>query len=186
MPEDDDEMTTLRMNFLSFGFEYYVAGRFAVSGGLLPIAGNLFHHAVEMLLKGALCKHLTKEEIWAFGHKLELLWSSFKKHMTSDQSLDSFDTVVAELDKFEDLRYPDKKLMSSGMALTFGFGKATPSVSEGPQPSEPQYQLFVGEIDALVKAILTTSGVNPKFYTMRYRDHGITYLKHENQETSLW
>jgi len=67
-----------------------------------------------------------------------------------------------------------------------GLGKRPPTVNMGLLVGEPEYQLFVGEIDALVKAILTMSGVNPKFYTMRYREHGSTYLRHENQETGLW
>ena len=72
------------------------------------------------------------------------------------------------------------------MTCTFGFGKATPTVHEGPARSEPDYELFVGEIDALVKTILTASGINPKFYTTRHGEHGSTYLQHENQESGLW
>jgi hypothetical protein len=41
------------------------------------------------------------------------------------------------------------------------------------------------DIDALVKAILEKSGLNPKAYTNSYNKHASTYLRRENQETSL-
>ena len=48
--EADADM--VRMNFFGFGYQYYLAGRYAVAAQLLPIAANLLHHAIEMLLKG--------------------------------------------------------------------------------------------------------------------------------------
>ena len=44
----------VRINFYRFGFQYYVAGRFAVIAQFSPVAANLLHHAIEMLLKGEL------------------------------------------------------------------------------------------------------------------------------------
>lgn len=49
--EADADM--VRMNFFGFGFQYYLAGRYAVAAQLLPVAANLLHHAIEMLLRGA-------------------------------------------------------------------------------------------------------------------------------------
>jgi hypothetical protein len=50
--------------FFDTGSQYYIAGRYAVFAALIPIAGNILHHAIEQLLKGALSetvslKHLT-------------------------------------------------------------------------------------------------------------------------------
>jgi len=42
--------------FVGNACQYYAAARFAVHAGCIPVCGNLFHHAVEMLLKGGLAK----------------------------------------------------------------------------------------------------------------------------------
>ena len=43
--------------FFATAGQYYVVGRFAAFAGLIPITGNLLHHAVEMFLKGGLSKN---------------------------------------------------------------------------------------------------------------------------------
>jgi hypothetical protein len=40
--------------FCDLATQYYVAGRLAARGGLVPVHGNLFHHAIEMYLKATL------------------------------------------------------------------------------------------------------------------------------------
>ena len=40
--------------FCGLGTQYYIAGRQAAMARLIPVYGNLLHHAVEMFLKGAL------------------------------------------------------------------------------------------------------------------------------------
>jgi hypothetical protein len=37
--------------FFHIGFQYYVTARFTAFAFFSPVCGNLFHHAVEMLLK---------------------------------------------------------------------------------------------------------------------------------------
>jgi len=176
------DIDMLRMRFFDSGFQYYVAARFAVTAGLVPVAGNLFHHAIEMCLKGELAKRLDEGQRRNIGHKLTKLWSTFKKQMAAEDSLASFDPVIEQLSKFEDIRYPEG-LVLKGMLCTFAFGKAMPAVSD-PQRSEPVYQLAVGEIDALFKAILEKSSINPKFYTNRFNEDASTYLRRQN-ETGL-
>jgi hypothetical protein len=46
-----------------YGSQYYVSGRYAVLAGLIPLGGNLHHHAIEMLLKGALAKSMTSQKL---------------------------------------------------------------------------------------------------------------------------
>jgi hypothetical protein len=43
----------LSQELIERGLQYYVNGRYATIAGFL-VAGNLFHHAIEMLLKGGL------------------------------------------------------------------------------------------------------------------------------------
>ena len=52
-----------------------MAARCAARVGLMPITGNLFHHAIEMFLKGELIKthSSTAPASPALGHKLDVL-----------------------------------------------------------------------------------------------------------------
>jgi hypothetical protein len=50
MPTSPDHL------FVGNACQYYVAARFLVHAQCIPVCGNLFHHAVEMLLKGGLAK----------------------------------------------------------------------------------------------------------------------------------
>jgi HEPN domain-containing protein len=43
--------------FMSRACQYYVTARFAMHAQCLPVCANLFHHAVEMFLKGGLARN---------------------------------------------------------------------------------------------------------------------------------
>ena len=92
----------LKGKYYDFGFQYYVAGRCGVASRFDPVAGTLFHHAIEMLLKGALCDHVSKRERFRMKHKLTRIWRAFKDGYGAGPDLDNFDAVVAELHKFEE------------------------------------------------------------------------------------
>src|SRR5262249_13702975 len=87
--------------------QYYGAARFAVHAGCIPVCGNLFHHAVEMLLKGGLAKKrkLSLSELKKRGHKLKVLWREYKLDFP-DPALKRHDKAISLLDKFEAIRYP--------------------------------------------------------------------------------
>src|SRR5206468_4798728 len=92
--------------YLRIGIQYYVTGRAAVFAGFIPLPGNLFHHAIEMLLKYFLGEKYTAEQFKDdFGHDLKKLWRHFKNH-ANDSALSRFDGVVSTLNRFEELRYP--------------------------------------------------------------------------------
>jgi hypothetical protein len=95
--------------YLKIGIQYYVAGRSATFACFAPVAGNLFHHAIEMLLKCFLLQRYSAQQLKSrFGHDLEPLWTEFKRE-AKDSMLDRFDTLVSALNKMEDLRYPGKR-----------------------------------------------------------------------------
>ncbi|HEV3260883.1 MAG TPA: hypothetical protein VG013_28785, partial [Gemmataceae bacterium] len=59
--------------FFKIALEYYVNGRAACLSGCLFTTGNLFHHAVEMILKGELSRTVHLEDLTnpkKFGHRL--------------------------------------------------------------------------------------------------------------------
>ena len=174
----------VRAEFFQLAFQYYVAARFGASAVLLPVAGNLFHHAIEMFLKGELAQHLDESQRKKLGHNLTELWSAFKEKTAAEASLASFDTVIEKLSKFEDIRYPEN-IVAQGMMCSIGHGELPVDVTIDP-PMGPRYELFVGDIDALVKAILDASGVNPSFFTSTYQATARTYLTDQNKQTGLW
>ena len=117
MPVTTDDLNDrARLQFFALGLDYYIAGRFATFAGLFPIAGNLLHHAIEMFLKGALVRIVGLGPRRDAGHDLNELWGMFKPHMPCAEAA-SFDQPIAEMHRFERLRYPDTAIRE-GMEAT--------------------------------------------------------------------
>jgi hypothetical protein len=180
------DVDRLRIEYFELGFQYYIVARFAASEGatLSPVVGNLFHHAVEMLLKGALTDRTDEAERRRWSHNLQAAWQKFKTEI-GNASLSSFDLIISELHKFESIRYPER-IISQGMTCTVGFGKETPTT--GAPRTKTRYHIFVGDMDALVKAIVVADGINPAFFTTKYQRHARKYLRRFNRSkaTRLW
>jgi hypothetical protein len=69
-PTDED----LTHAFTDLAVQYYVAARLAARAFLLPVNGNLFHHAVELCLKAALVGTLTLKQMKKrYGHDIRKL-----------------------------------------------------------------------------------------------------------------
>ena len=155
-------------NAIRYALEYYDAGRFAVHAQLL-ISANLLHHAVELLIKANLSRDDSAETIRQYGspkkgysHSLNAAWQEFKKR-DPDPGLDAYDPVVKELDKFEDIRYPDK-LVEGGAAISIELVEDS-SNATGAAPIRT-FTLSLPKIDRLVKVLFDRSGINPAGYQM--------------------
>jgi hypothetical protein len=135
-----------------------VAGRYTAFAGLIPVTGNVFHHAVEMFLKGALAKTKPLSDLKKLGHNLPNIWKEFKAQ-ANDQALDEFDRLIEKLNKFEDIRYPDK-IMQEGMMARIDITRAGMPV--GSTPAVPEYNLCVEDIDQLTEKIFEVGSRNPK------------------------
>jgi len=171
-------------SFFQHGAQYYVAGRCAVFAGLMPVAGNLLHHAIEMLLKGALAKGMTSEKLKdKLGHRLRRAWKAFKER-ASDPKLDRFDRVVRELDKFESIRYPDE-LVRQGASISFDVTKAGAAQSSFQPGSVPHYALCLEEIDELVATIFQLASRNPKAYLSFVKPEALDYINRDNAHITL-
>lgn len=177
----------LKQMYFDLGVQYYAAGRCGVASWWNPVAANLMHHAVEMFLKGGLCPHITEADRRNLGHNLSRIWEAFKAQYDPAGKLKHFDAFIAGLHKYEEVRYPENALRD-GMGSYFQFGKqTTPISSSGAAASVPEYQLFVGEADAMVKAICEASSINAKVFVDKYQQEpGKTYLRHQNSETDLF
>jgi hypothetical protein len=92
--------------YFKIGVEYYVAGRAAWHHNHFQIAGNLFHHAVEMMLKAVLMQKsvYTAQQLKdKFRHGIRRLWNETTRQVPFDWS--RFDIFVTDLDKWEKIRY---------------------------------------------------------------------------------
>lgn len=163
--------------YFSAATHYYVSGRYAVLAGLVPVAGNLLHHGIEMYLKGALCKTMTPRELKNLSHNLPKIWAAFKTQI-ADSGLVSFDTLISSLHDFEELRYPDS-ILSKGMAATFGVKRDSNTVATSVVPL-PTYELYLEEIDALVDKIFDVAAVDPAPFVVSLNTRARQYLKEGN------
>ena len=132
--------------------------------GLIPVAANLLHHGIEMLLKGELSKTMTPEQLKVeLMHNLPKIWRRFKAQV-SDSSLDRFDKTIKELSKYNDIRYPDYQ---SGMSAMFDItrvGAAQSFVSGKIVANVRKYNLCLEDIDDLVCEIFRVASRNPKAF----------------------
>ncbi len=180
--DNDREAMRILQQFFSAATQYYVAGRYAVLAGQIPVAGNLLHHAVEMFLKGGLAKSMTLAQLKALSHNLPTLWSTFKTSFSAP-TLSSFDPLVASLHDFEELRYPDS-ILAKGMAVTIGVTRPAAPAAAAPAPArpEPTYELYLDEVDALVGKIFEVASVNPAAFFGGLRGRAREYLKEGNAQ----
>ena len=156
------------IHFWNRGWQYYIAGRFAVSAQLNPVAGNLLHHAIEFALKGALVKNRTLKELRGLNHGLDNLWQAFKAEV-GDPKLSQFDKTIATLHAYEDLRYPDNALLNGMESVISSHRIAGPLLAQQNPlrqalPPVRKYELCLQDVDELTKAIFTAAKRNPRFF----------------------
>jgi hypothetical protein len=171
--------------FFSSASQYYVAGRFAVFAGLNPVAANLMHHAIEMYFKGGLLKRKTKtlaELKHKLGHSLPECWNAFKAQV-NDPRLTRFDAVVAEIHKYEELRYPDT--YPPVMESMFDVVRWTRPALPGTTQTVPNYKLCLPDVDELIAAIFAAASLNPEGYLDFKTAEAKEYLARDNNEATL-
>lgn len=169
--------------FFSLGTQYYVVGRFSAFAGLNPVTGNQLHHAIEMFVKGALSKTKSLSDLKRLGHSLPRVWAEFKQQ-TGDSSLNRFDPVITQLDKFETIRYPDE-ILSKGMSSTINIVRSPPFA--GSVAGVPHYEVCLEDVDELVDAIFVAASRNPKSYlvSMLMKPEAREYVTRENKVSGL-
>jgi hypothetical protein len=117
----------------------------------VPVAGNLFHHAVELFLKAAMSHRVPVRRLASrnLGHDLEALWGEFKvEHPKADESLLP---IVETLNRFEDIRYP-----VAGEVQCPQLHLAVFRHPEGKSMGAPgAYALVLEDVDRLVQYIVS-------------------------------
>jgi hypothetical protein len=171
--------------FFKIGCQYYIAARFAAFAWFHPVVGNLFHHAIEMYLKGALSKTRGLSDLRKLSHNLPSIWSAFKAGAT-DPSLDRFDAIIAGLHDYEELRYPDS-VLTKGMESAIHIVRSSLSTvgAATSATSLPHYQVCVEDIDELTDVIFAAAGRNPKAYLLSLNNIAREFLTKDNTASRL-
>jgi hypothetical protein len=146
--------------FVQHGCQYYVSARFAMHAQCVPINGILFHHAIEMLLKGALLEKRTLSDVEQMRHWLKRIWRAFKEDFPAPQ-LKHHDGTISSLAKFHDLRYWEVE--SAGMTSQWE-RPAHHVIVYGGMKTPKQYVVVVSDIDDLVADIFKAASWNPGKY----------------------
>ena len=175
---------TVQTEYFTIATQYYVAGRYAYFAGLVPTAGNLFHHAIEMYLKGYLAQHMNELKRRSLGHSLKRCWRAFKRKF-GDQSLNQHDKAIKILDSFESIRYPEKFAREGGEVHFSLTTPDPPSTGMYAAPASRRYDLVLNEIDLLVATIFQKANLNPKFFGNRLNINAQSFLTKENP-SGIW
>jgi hypothetical protein len=178
-PENTEHLKEL---YFRYATDYYVTARFAYFARSMPTAGNLFHHAIELYLKGSLTHELNEKRRKNLGHRLKRIWRKFKQSISEPQ-LDRFNAVIAALDNFESIRYPEKTARL-GAGIGFSLSAPAPTLLDS-KDTTPQYTIIVNQIDELVAELVQTSLLNPRSLEVGLSDDGKTYLKRDNT-AAIW
>lgn len=138
--------------FWMTGSQYYTVARFAMHAQCMPVCGNLFHHAVEMLLKGALAHKRSISDLkHNMRHNLNVPWQSFKVEFP-DQTLTRHDETISSLNKFEEIRYPDPDKVPFMEVSADWFGPSV-TTETSVELTRKQFVLVISPIDDLVADI---------------------------------
>ena len=162
--------------FARLAAQYHASGRFAALSHYLPVAGNLLHHSIEMFLKCVLVKALTLKELKGLGHNLATLWSRFAQiHPYPTHA--ALTAAVAELERFERLRYPDSVVLE-GMQVSFVISRSQyRPLPAGPQPP---YHLVLEDVDCIAKIAAQASGLDRAAFTAGLSEQAIQFLEFHN------
>lgn len=156
--------------------QYHVAGRSAYFAYSMPVAGNLLHHAVEMLLKYLLLQNgFTARQLKnKFRHNLKRLWRETKR-VAGNPDLKAYDPVIARIAAMEELRYPGRGYTFQMSLRKEPSSPATGSATKGLR----HYQVSLEEVDELMK-ILLTNNVTPGWVAGLLRGDGTAQYLREN------
>ena len=131
-----------------------------VAAAFNPLCGSIAHHAIEMLLKSCLAKDDSGDQIAeyrkTYGHKLGALWKVFRsrnQHLNLDPE---FDLIIEELNKWDEIRYPDQLVLEGGH-LDIGFVEPDPPSSGG---QHPRFKLYLPALERLASVLIKATGIS--------------------------
>jgi hypothetical protein len=170
------------------GSQYYTTARFAMRAQRMPVCGNLFHHAVEMLLKGRACTKTTALRLEGqHGPQPQEAMAGIQEEFP-DPSLQRHDKTISGLDEFEDIRYPNPEKVPSMLVGAEWSGPTAALKTHGQLKAPKQYVLVVSPIDDLVADVFKVSSWPPASASFlgRTNDTGLEAITHHNAHSKFW
>lgn len=172
------EDVSRREQYFSLATQYYATARAGFFVGAGMVLGNVLHRAIEFYLKGDLCGDLSPRELKDHHHNLPSLWDAFKTRH-AEAKLSKHDRCVRALNRFEEIRYPDR---SAKGAVFFAIPLAHPQppikACSRAKGSPAIYTVAVNDVDWLVRAIFDATsstegyfGFPPEMKSIIYRDN---------------
>src|SRR5882762_792709 len=159
------EKETARDYYVNAAVQYHIAARFAAFAGFAYVCGVLFHHSVEMYLKGQLCLTHDEKQLKKLSHNLSESWKAYKQAV-SWTGPDPFEDTILTLDAHEELRYPDRIASAGAMTVLIDFSRAkSVPISKSELNRGKYFTLFVDDLDALASTIFRASKLNPQYFT---------------------
>jgi hypothetical protein len=179
-PSADD----IRLHFAQLAMQYYVAGRAAAIHQLIPVLGNLLHHAVEMSLKAGLASSHSLVQLKGLGHRLPRLWEVFSAAFPSATGI-GLQAAVDSLHRFEELRYPDS-ILANGAMMQFALHRSHVSDLSPSPGGVPSYVLVLEDVDELEEAIFAAMNLNPQFFSASLSPKAKEHLLLHNLHATRW
>jgi hypothetical protein len=171
--------------FVQTGSQYYVVARSAARSSLMPVAGNLFHHALESFMKSFLALSVDLADLAEvpYRHDLPSIWSEFKKKFPTED-LTRFDNLIKSLHSFEEVRYPDR-VIKKGMIATLSWKKGTSPAIKGSRVPR-RYDLCVQDLDDLIAVLFRLCQIDVKQAFCFVGEHGHEALADQNLHYATW
>lgn len=159
-----DDPHSNKQTYFDIGLQYYLAGRVAFIDQLFPVAGNLFHHATEMFLKAALMPGVSPEDLYAnYRHRIVDLWNEYIK---IDPKEDKYSSFIAELSKWEELRYPKRRDDDIVMHFRMDKNKSGLGFQDLPGRKSSKYELSLEEMDEFFQFVVNIPIVSKDYVKM--------------------
>jgi hypothetical protein len=126
-----------------------------------------------MFLKAGLSRKYSLEQLkYEFGHKL---WKAFKAEFPSTALL-QFETTIADIAEFEEIRYPDN-VLEHGAQMLVDWGPIPAQISAS---SPPLYKLYPMNLDRLIGELFGASCRHQLFFTTRLKPDVQDMLARDN------
>jgi hypothetical protein len=184
--QDEKPHPNADYQFFTLAIQYYIAARSSALASSMPVTGNLFHHTVEMLLKGYLAQTMPLGKLKNMRHGLWRIWKKFRREVGKESSEDlcRFNGLIKELDRFQGIRYPGFTAAPAvGVAIEWSAFRSWAELKGKPLN---MYRVNVPEIDAFISELFRLCHLNVHAYTGPVTDHGRAILEKDNPHCHGW
>jgi hypothetical protein len=179
-------MSVADESLMELGLKYYVAARSAARMHLLPITGNLFHLAVEMVLKSDLAQTATLKKIRKeYDHDLQKIWDAFKVNHTGED-LSPLDSAIEKLSEFGKIRYPDKVIDDGALIHIWWIPRGARPFEHVCGPTAPEYTLNIHDVDDLIDRVFNIRRINAAYYFRKLNEEATEAAKFNNESWARW